>query len=75
MRVRAIETERLLRRQSNIQLTTTYAVIIGSFTLSASILLVKDYIWLAVFVALVAALLSWLMIRLLLRLDRYDRTY
>lgn len=75
MRVRAIETERLLRRQSNIQLTTTYAVIIGSFTLSASILLVKDYIWLAVFVALVAALLSWLLIRLLLRLDRYDRMY
>jgi predicted unusual protein kinase regulating ubiquinone biosynthesis (AarF/ABC1/UbiB family) len=75
MRVRAIETERLLRRQSNIQLTTTYAVMIGSFTLSASILLVKDYIWLAVFVALIAALLSWLMIRLLLRLDRYDRTY
>jgi predicted unusual protein kinase regulating ubiquinone biosynthesis (AarF/ABC1/UbiB family) len=75
MRVRAIETERLLRRQSNIQLTTTYAVIIGSFTLSASILLVKDYIWLAVFVALIAALISWLMIRLLLRLDRYDRTY
>jgi predicted unusual protein kinase regulating ubiquinone biosynthesis (AarF/ABC1/UbiB family) len=75
VRVRAIETERLLRRQSNIQLTTTYAVIIGSFTLSASILLVKDYIWLAVFVALIAALISWLMIRLLLRLDRYDRTY
>ncbi len=75
MRVRAIETERLLRRQSNIQLTTTYAVMIGSFTLSASILLVKDYIWLAVFIALIAALLSWLMIRLLLRLDRYDRTY
>ncbi|MBF2064725.1 MAG: AarF/ABC1/UbiB kinase family protein [Calothrix sp. C42_A2020_038] len=75
MRVRAIETERLLRRQSNIQLTTTYAVIIGSFTLSASILLVKDYIWLAVFVALVAILVSWLLIRLILRLDRYDRMY
>ncbi len=75
LRVRAIETERLLRRQSSIQLAIVYAVIIGSFTLSASILLVKDYIWLAVFVVLVAALVSWMLIRLLLRLDRYDRTY
>lgn len=75
MRVRAIETERLLRRQSNIQLTTTYAVIIGTFTLSASILLVKNYIWAAVFVAFVALSVSWLLIRLILRLDRYDRMY
>ncbi|MEA5571715.1 AarF/ABC1/UbiB kinase family protein [Calothrix sp. UHCC 0171] len=75
MRVRAIETERLLRRQSNIQLTTTYAVIIGTFTLSASILLVKDYIWLAIPVAIIAAFVSWLLIRTLLRLDRYDRMY
>ncbi|BAZ10345.1 ABC-1 domain-containing protein [Calothrix sp. NIES-4071] len=75
MRVRAIETERLLRRQSNIQLTTTYAVIIGTFTLSASILLVKNYIWAAAFVALVAVSVSWLLIRLILRLDRYDRMY
>jgi predicted unusual protein kinase regulating ubiquinone biosynthesis (AarF/ABC1/UbiB family) len=75
LRVRAIETERLLRRQSSIQLAIVYSVIIGSFTLSASILLVKDYIWLAVFVVLIAALLSWMLIRLLLRLDRNDRMY
>jgi predicted unusual protein kinase regulating ubiquinone biosynthesis (AarF/ABC1/UbiB family) len=75
LRVRAIETERLLRRQSSIQLAIVYAVIIGSFTLSASILLVKDYIWLAVVVLLIAALLSWMLIRLLLRLDRNDRMY
>ncbi|MBW4601228.1 MAG: AarF/ABC1/UbiB kinase family protein [Calothrix sp. FI2-JRJ7] len=75
MRVRAIETERLLRRQSNIQLTTTYAVLIGTFTLSASILLVKNYIWAAVFVAFVAVSVSWLLIRLISRLDRYDRMY
>lgn len=75
LRVRAIETERLLRRQSSIQLAIVYSVIIGSFTLSASILLVKDYIWLAVFVVLIAALLSSMLIRLLLRLDRNDRMY
>jgi predicted unusual protein kinase regulating ubiquinone biosynthesis (AarF/ABC1/UbiB family) len=75
LRVRAIETERLLRRQTSIQLAIVYAVIIGSFTLSASILLVKDYIWLAVFVLLIAALISWMLVRLLLRLDRNDRMY
>ncbi len=75
VRVRSIETERLLRRQTSIQLGMTYAVIISGFTLSASILLVKDYIWLALLAGLVATAVSWLLIRLLLRLDRYDRMY
>lgn len=75
VRVRSIETERLLRRQTNIQLGLTYAVIISGFTLSATILIVKDYIWLAVLAGLIAAAISGLLIRLLLRLDRYDRTY
>ncbi|BAZ06689.1 ABC1 kinase family protein [Calothrix sp. NIES-3974] len=75
MRVRAIETERLLRRQSNIQLTTTYAIIIGSFTLSAAILLVKDHVWLAVIASAIALFVAWLMVRILMRLDRYDKMY
>jgi predicted unusual protein kinase regulating ubiquinone biosynthesis (AarF/ABC1/UbiB family) len=75
VRVRSIETERILRRQSNIQLAITYAIIISGFTLSATILLVKDYIWLALFVGLIAAAVSGLLIRLFLRLDRYDRMY
>jgi len=75
LRFRSIETERLLRRQTNIQLSMTYSVIISGFTLSATILLLKDYVWLAVFAGLIAATVSWLLIRLLLRLDRYDRMY
>ncbi|MBR8835901.1 MAG: AarF/ABC1/UbiB kinase family protein [Stigonema ocellatum SAG 48.90 = DSM 106950] len=73
VRVRSIETERLLRRQSSIQLGITYAVIVSGFTLSATILLVKDYTWLALLAVLIAILVSGLLIRLLLRLDRYDR--
>ncbi len=73
MRVRSIETERLLRRQSNIQIGMTYAVIISGFTLSATILLVNHYVWLAISAGLIAVALSWLLLRLLLRLDRYDR--
>ncbi|MGH7998333.1 MAG: ABC1 kinase family protein [Brasilonema sp.] len=73
VRVRSLETERLLRRQTNIQLGMTYAVIVSGFTLSATILLVKEYIWLAMLTALIAVAVSGLLIRLLMRLDRYDR--
>ncbi|HLP89509.1 MAG TPA: AarF/ABC1/UbiB kinase family protein [Nostocaceae cyanobacterium] len=75
LRVRSIETERLLRRQTNIQLGTSYAVIISGFTLSATILLVHDYLWLAGIAGLIAVAVSVILIRLLLRLDRFDRMY
>ena len=75
VRVRSIETERLLRRQTNILLGGIYALIISGFTLSATILLVQNYVWFAAFAGLIAAIVSWLLIRLLLRLDRYDRMY
>ncbi len=75
VRVRSIEAERLLRRQSNIQIAIVYALIISAFTLSATFLLVNDYVWLALLVATLAVALAGLLIRLLLRLDRYDRTF
>lgn len=75
VRVRSIETERLLRRQSNIQIAIVFALIISAFTLSATFLLVNDYVWLALLVATLAVALAGLLIRLLLRLDRYDRTF
>lgn len=73
VRVRSLETERLLRRQTNVQLGTTYAVIVAGFTLCATILLVKEYVWLALLPFLIAAAVSGLLIRLLMRLDRNDR--
>ncbi|PHJ59133.1 hypothetical protein VF14_15645 [Nostoc linckia z18] len=75
LRVRSIETERLLRRQSNIQLSMSYALLISGFTLSATILVVKNFVWLALLPTLIAAGISVVLIRLLLRLDRYDRMY
>jgi predicted unusual protein kinase regulating ubiquinone biosynthesis (AarF/ABC1/UbiB family) len=75
LRVRSIETERLLRRQSSVQLSISYSLLISGFTLSATILVVKDYLWLALLPGLIAAVLSVILIRLLLRLDRYDRMY
>jgi predicted unusual protein kinase regulating ubiquinone biosynthesis (AarF/ABC1/UbiB family) len=60
VRVRSIETERLMRRQSNLQIGTTYALIVSAFTLSATILLVNHYLWLALLPALIAAGQGWL---------------
>ena len=73
VRVRSIETERLMRRQSNLQIGTTYALIVSAFTLSATILLVNHYLWLALLPALIAAGAGVALIRLLIRHDRYDR--
>ncbi|WP_373526895.1 ABC1 kinase family protein [Nostoc sp.] len=75
LRVRSIETERLLRRQSSIQLSISYALLISGFTLSATILVVSNHAWWALVPALIAAGISVILIRLLLRLDRYDRMY
>jgi Flp pilus assembly protein TadB len=73
IRVRSTETDRALRRLSSIQLGSNYALLIGAFTLSATILLVSDQVWLAILVALVAVAIGVAFIRLLMRLDRFER--
>lgn len=73
VRVRSIESDRILRRISSIQLGTNYTLLISAFTLSATILFVSGKVGLAVVVALVAAIAAFALIRLLRRLDRFDR--
>nr|WP_293038288.1 AarF/ABC1/UbiB kinase family protein [Moorena sp. SIO1F2] len=73
IRVRSIESDRVLRRLSGIQLGTNYTLLISAFTLSATILFVNGNVVLALVVVLVAAMLGFALIRLLRRLDRFDR--
>ncbi|NLQ06107.1 ABC1 kinase family protein [Cylindrospermopsis raciborskii] len=75
LRVRALETERLLRRQSNIQMGISYALIISAFTISATILLVNRFYWLAAIAGLIVTGISFVFLRLVSRLDRYDQKY
>ncbi|HEY9812790.1 MAG TPA: AarF/ABC1/UbiB kinase family protein [Candidatus Sericytochromatia bacterium] len=75
VRVRSTETDRVLRRISSVQLGTNYTLLIGTFTLSATILLVNNYVWLAGVVAFIAVSLLVILIRLLMRLDKFDRTF
>nr|WP_306465750.1 AarF/ABC1/UbiB kinase family protein [Spirulina major] len=73
VRVRSTESDRLLRKLSSVQLLTNYTLLVGAFTLSATILLVNDKIVLAIVVAGLAAIISLFLLRLMRRLDRYDR--
>lgn len=73
VRVRSIESDRILRRMSSLQLGTNYTLLVSAFTLSATILFVNGNIALAIVVALVAAVAAFALIRLLRRLDRFDR--
>ncbi len=73
VRVRSIETDRILRRVSGVNMATNYTLLVGAFILSATILLVYEYIWLAIAAAAMAALAGIALVRLLLRLGRADR--
>ena len=73
VRVRSTETDRVLRRLSNVNIGTNYALLVGTFTLSATILLVHQYIWLAILAAVAAAISLIALVRLLMRLDRAER--
>jgi len=73
MRVRATETDRILRRVSNVQMGTNYALLMGAFTISATLLFISDKVWLAGVVVFLAFVMGIAFFRLLRRIDRFDR--
>jgi predicted unusual protein kinase regulating ubiquinone biosynthesis (AarF/ABC1/UbiB family) len=73
VRVRSIETDRALRRLSNVQMGTNYALLVGAFTIAGTILLVHQLIWLAAIAGGVALAVGIAFVRLLMRIDRYER--
>jgi len=73
LRVRSIETDRILRRMSGMQLGTNYTLLIVGFTISATISFVGGEIPLAIILALAAGASAFAFVRLLKRLDRWDR--
>ncbi len=75
VRTRSIETDRALRRISGVNMGTNYSLLIGTFTLSATLLLVNQYMWLAILAAMAALISAIAFIRLVIRLDRSDRMF
>ncbi|PZV19383.1 MAG: hypothetical protein DCF22_00115 [Leptolyngbya sp.] len=73
VRTRSLETERILRRLSGVNMGTNYTLLVCAFTLSATILLVSNYVWLALAAAAAAAFTGFTLVRLMIRLDRSDR--
>lgn len=73
MRVRATETDRLLRRVSNVQMGTNYALLVGAFTLSATLLFINDKVWLALVIAFLALLMAVFLLRLIRQINRFDK--
>lgn len=73
LRIRATETDRLLRRSSYVQMGTNYSLLISAFTISATILYVSELYTLAWLLAVLASGIGITFIRLLKRIDRFDR--
>jgi predicted unusual protein kinase regulating ubiquinone biosynthesis (AarF/ABC1/UbiB family) len=75
VRVRSIESDRILRRLNGVNMATNYTLLVGTFTISATLLLINNYIWLAVVAAVIAVMAAIGLIRLLMRLDRFERMF
>jgi predicted unusual protein kinase regulating ubiquinone biosynthesis (AarF/ABC1/UbiB family) len=73
VRVRVTETDRLVRRVGNVQMGTSYALLISGFTLSATILFVSNQLGLALILTILAVVIGFAFIRLLRRIDRFDK--
>lgn len=73
VRVRAIETDRLLRRMNGVHMGTNYTLLVCTFTLSATILVVNGLVWAAALAGVAATFTGFGLIRLMIRIDRADR--
>ena len=73
VRVRSVESDRILRRNSNLSLASSYTLLVGTFTLSATLLLIAEFFWPAVVMGLIGILSGFALVRLLLRISKADR--
>ncbi|MDB9519760.1 AarF/ABC1/UbiB kinase family protein [Roseofilum reptotaenium CS-1145] len=73
VRVRATESDRILRRISSMSLVNTYGILISGLTIAAAILVSADKLGLAVVVAVLAIALVVMLFRLMRRINRFDR--
>jgi predicted unusual protein kinase regulating ubiquinone biosynthesis (AarF/ABC1/UbiB family) len=75
LRVRSVESDRLLRRLSAMQMATNYTLFISAFVLSATLLIVNGYWEVAIVVGIIALLPSIALFRLLKKIDKLDRMF
>ncbi|MEP0908152.1 AarF/ABC1/UbiB kinase family protein [Leptolyngbya subtilissima ST-M1] len=73
VRVRSIETDRALRRISGVTMANNYAILVGAFTLSATVLVLSEFVWLALVPGVLAAGTGIAFLRAVLQVNRADR--
>lgn len=75
LRVRSIETDRILRRLSNAQVGTNYSILTSGFALCGVLLAIHGYAIPAAIAAAVTAIPALALVRLLKRMDRYEKMF
>jgi predicted unusual protein kinase regulating ubiquinone biosynthesis (AarF/ABC1/UbiB family) len=73
LRVRSLESERLLRRVASMQMATNYSLFMSALILSSTILVVNGLWQWAIVVAVVSIFPAFSLFRLLRQLDKFDR--
>lgn len=73
IRVRSLESERVLRNLSSLQRATHYILLTGTLVLSATLLFINGYWILAGVVIVLASIPFWAYFRLIKRIDRLER--
>ncbi len=75
VRTRSLESERILRRLSAVQIGTSYSILFSAFVLCATLLLVNGYNVGAAIALIIAIIPGWSLLRLWKRIDRIDRMF
>lgn len=75
LRVRSQESDRLLRRISNVGIGAIYSILCASAIVSATILLVNNWYVIAGIVLTVGIFFLFALLRLLIRMDRAERMF
>jgi predicted unusual protein kinase regulating ubiquinone biosynthesis (AarF/ABC1/UbiB family) len=73
VRVRSIETDRALRQIGNVTMANNYAILVGAFTLSATGLLLSQFVWLAILPGVLAVGTGIAFLRSVIKANRADR--
>ncbi|MCX5961746.1 MAG: AarF/ABC1/UbiB kinase family protein [Cyanobacteria bacterium] len=73
VRVQSSETDRLLRKLSGVNLGINYTLLVCTFTLSATLLLISQLYGVAIVVSLMAISSGIILFRQLIKVDRLDR--
>ncbi|MEL4898018.1 ABC1 kinase family protein [Crocosphaera sp. Alani8] len=75
LRVRSVESDRLLRRLGMMQMATNYSIFFSALVVSGTLLFINDYIRTAIITIVLALVPGWGFIRLLRRINRLDKMF